>query len=74
MIKANVKIKFILFSVSAESFERKLIILIRIHSGSSCYKTLFGGNLDFTKIKKGQNVLPMSERVQKCEKWYFEQS
>ena len=74
MIKANVKIKFILFSVSAESFERKLIILIRIHSGSSCYKTLFGGNLDFTKIKKGQNVLPMSERVQKCEKWYFEQN
>ena len=27
-----------------------------IHSSSQCYKTLFGGNLDFPKIKKLNKV------------------
>ena len=32
-----------------------------------CYKTFFGGNLDFPKIKTLKKVCSMSEPAQKCE-------
>ena len=36
-------------------------------SNSWCYKTFYGGNLDFPKIKNWKKFLLMSEPEQKCE-------
>ena len=34
---------------------------------SRCYKTLYGGNLDFHKVKKLKKFVLMNEHAQKCE-------
>ena len=34
---------------------------------SRCYKTLYGGNLDFHKVKKLKKFVLMIEHAQKCE-------
>ena len=39
----------------------------KIPSWSWCYKTFFGGNLDFPKIKNGKKYVLMSEPGLKCE-------
>ena len=39
---------------------------------SWCYKTFFGGNLDYPKIKKLKKFILIAEPAEKCEKCYFQ--
>ena len=54
------------------SIRSKQVVISLLHQSNNatctwCYKTFFGGNLDFTKFKKWKKFLLMSEPALKCE-------